>query len=735
VSFEPDSAAGSNGTGESRATLPSDLGKLRALETDLEARWDKLREQGYGFSEVRARLREPGTQPEDQQRFLRSAGQAQGEFLSHLDRFSRLEHAYFMGQVLQELDRAVQTIEHFYGPTNIRAILRKARALKRLAAEYRELEPLYGTSQDYRRIAVYQKFYARVVAFSERIRGFDPTAPYAPPDSLIDWAYRIGRGLAWLASHFLSLVILTVTFFRILWVALSKPKAGSGTPFTQRVDKLFQTFGRIKGYEVSVEGEENIPREESDATVTVFAPAHRHGVTDNVTFSQLHLRDYLVFAAVDQLPLLPKFLKDRIASTQGLIPVGKDRGPSVDRALEAVAQGLSTNILVYPEGTVSEGFKGTRPPRKNFGEHLVRRIRASGRGLRLVPVTYLDNARFLDLPSLSKAPSERQRRVAVSRPLTTGMIDALLAAGGGEMVNRMVRLAWLENLVTDEQHLLGLDRVREVEKRLDRELDGIRYWGSTEPAPVSDTLETDSSTPIVVREEPFHRKRVRVFHLPRDAQDETGKIVLRNLEQDDSNELLIGVRAPAHIYLNMGNRRFDGDIFRPLSVREAAYVYPGIVIRFTGVAVKSINAMRRELERFIGREQRTLTCANSACKLIAKAANMKIEDRADMRPFLPSHVLPTRTIRKIIERGVRSRQGHPVEYQIYKSDARPLEAILREFRVAETRIAKDHLQVATVGAWRAFAAFSRRLIGLLSRFAALLFQLIGRAWARLRGWG
>jgi hypothetical protein len=712
---------------------PRSLGDLHALENDLENHWGELRKQGYGFSEVCERLSEPGLEREERHRFLRRASEAQGEFLSRLDRFSRLEHAHFMGQVLHELDRAVQTIERFYGPTNIRAILRKARVLKRLAARYRELEPLYGTSQDHRRIVVYQEFYARVVAFSEKIRWLDPTAPYPPPASLIDWAYTIGRGLAWLATHFLSLVMLVVTFVRALWVAYSKPKARSGTPFTNRIDQLFRAFGKIKGYDVIVEGRENLPRGESASIVTVFAPAHRHGVTDNVTFSHLQLRDYLVFNAVDQLPLLPRFLKERIASTPGLIPVGKGRGPSVDRALEAVAQGLSTNILVYPEGTVSEGFKGTRPVRSHFGENLVRRIRESSRGLRVVPVTYPDNARFLDLPPLSRAASERRRRVVVSRPLTTEMIDALLEAAGGEMVNRMVRLAWLENLLTDEQHLLGLDRVGAVQRRLDQELDGIRYWGSTEPAPVSDTLETHSDAPMVVREEPFHRKRVRVLQLPQDAQDETGKIALRNLEHEDSNELLIGVRAPAHIYLNMGNRRFDGDIFRPLSVREATYVYPGIVIRFVGVEVKSINAMRRELDRFTGREQRTLTCANSACRLIAKAANMKIEDRADMRPFLPSHVLPTRTIRKMIERGVRNRLGHPVEYQIYKSDARPLEAILREFRAGEIRIARDHLQAATVGAGRALVAFCRRVFGLLSRLVTLLFQFIGRAWAGWRG--
>jgi hypothetical protein len=459
---------------------------------------------------------------------------------------------------------------------------------------------------------------------------------------------------------------------------------------------------------VVVSGHENVPRATGKKTVNLFTPAHRHGVTDNVTFSHLGLSDYVVFNAVDQLPLLPHFLKDRIARTDGSIPVGKGRGSSVDRALEVLGRGVSGNLLIYPEGTVSEGFRGTRPPRRNFGAVLVPRLREAGYALNLVPVTYLDNARFLDQPPRSAAPEERRLRVVVSPGLDTSMIDALLAAGGGEMVNRMIRLAWLESLVTDEQHFLGQDRVRGVERRLDFALDGLRYWGSLEPAPVRDTLVTIPPAPIEVHEEPFRGKRVRVFYVPERAQIRRRRIVFENLRAPDSHELLIGIRPPAHIYLNVGRRRFDGDIFRQLSIKDREYCYPGIVIRFVDVPIKSLNAIRRRLEEFGGREQRTLTCANSACQVIARAANIKIDDHADMRPFLPSHVLPTRTMRKIIERGVRSHSGDPVEYQIYNTDGRRLEVVLADMRREEIRIAKDHLRMLTSGAVRWFVAWSGR---------------------------
>lgn len=685
---------------------PRSSERLRALEAldrierELEGEWSKLRAEGYGFSGLCAGLSASDLSHGERKRLLCAADEAQIAFLSRLDEFLRLLHSHFMRQVVRELDHAMKTMDAFYGRRRIRSIFRRYGRLKRLAERTHELEPLYGTAADHRRISVYQRFYAGVVAFSNRIRGLDPTMPQSPPPSLVDRFYGIRRGLVWLARQLPNMIRLTIAGFRILAAVLSKKTPSSGTPFTRQVDELFRALGEIQGYEVHLTGESRIPRSSPPEVVNLFAPTHRHGVTDNITFSHLRLGDYLVFNAVDQLPVLPRSLKDRVATTNGLIPVGKGRGPSVDRALQVLRSGISRNILIYPEGTVSEGFRGTRPPRPNFGEGLVRRIREAGYELNLVPVTYPDNARFLDLPPLSDTPADRQRRVIVSRPLDAAMIDALLEAGGGAAINRMVRLAWLEQLPTDDRHFLGQDRIREVERRLDLELDGIRYWGSVEPAPVSDVLLTGSSEPLEVREEPFRGKRVRVFRFPSNAQGEDGKILLDNLRAEASPELLIGIRPPAHIYLNVGPRRFDGDVFRKLSVKDRDYVYPGILIRFMEVPIKSLNAIRRKLEEFSGREQRTLTCASSACQLIARAANIKIDDHADLRPFLPSHVLPTRTIRKIIERGVRNHSDGQVQYQVYKTDSRSLEEILAEFRKAEIQIARDHLRMITADVYR-----------------------------------
>jgi hypothetical protein len=700
-----------------RQRLPAPgLEELRRLEGELEQDWDRLQEQGQGYAAVRSRLADGKLDTEERTRWLRAVAEDQEAFLARLDDFLRRLHGHFIEQVLRELDHAMTTMSAFYGRRRLRAIDRRHRQLERLAARYRELESDYGTARDHGRIAVYQRFYAGVVSFSQRIRELDPTMPMSASPSWVERLYGLGRGLVWLSRRSGALVRLLVAGVQVLRVVLARKQPERGTPFTRRVDDLFRAWGDVRGFDVQVSGTEHLPSASSDGPVTLYTPAHRHGVTDNVTFSHLDRPDYLVFNAVDQLPLLPAFLKERVAHTNGLIAVGGGRGSSVDGALRALDRGLSRNILIYPEGSVSEGFRGTRPPRRNFGESLVRRIREAGHPLRIVPVSYLDNARFLDLAPRSGTNAGQRLRVVVGVPLEPSMVDALLQAGGGGLLNRMVRLAWLEGLVTDEHLLFGQDRVAAIEQRLDD--DGIRYWGSLESAPVADRLSTSSEAPIRAREEPFRGKRVRVLRIPDDARGPDGRIVLPDLQRPDSSELLLGIREPAHIYLNVGRRRFDGDIFRYLKVKERDAVFPGILIRFRGVPVKSVNAIRRKLEEFAGREQRTLTCANSACRVIARAANIRIDDHADLRPFLPSHVLPTRTIRKLIERGVRNHAGDAVEIEIYKTDDRSLEEILSEARREEIRIARDHVEIFTRGAVRRLAAWFRALV----RFAARVWR-------------
>jgi len=665
---------------ESRPTPLSGLARLGQLERSLEQDWADLQARGMGFAALHERLAKQPEADDALRRWLAEAARVQTAFLARLDAFALYQHGHFVEQVSAELEHAVATLQHFYGPGRKRAVLRRHRRLQKLAARYRDLEPLYGSPKDHQRIEVLQRLARLRRALARAVRHLPPAA-------------RLARAA-----------------IAILWTLLRKPSKRPGTPFTKNVDRVFRALGELLEVRVRVEGSEHKSAPPDESCVTLFTPAHRHGFTDNVTFSHLDLPDYCVFNAVDQLPIVPRFLKERIAATKGLIAVGGGRGSSVERALDAIVHGVSRNVLIYPEGSVSEGFGGTRPPRKNFGEGLVRRIRGAGYPLELVAVTYKDNARFLDLESRAGRDRTRALRVVVSPRLDTKMVDALLDAGGGAMVGNVLRLAWLENLETDELRFLGLERAAAVERRLDLELDGIRYWGSLEPVPVSDRLHFSGGGEVQVSEEPFRGKRVRVFEIPASARDERERIEVEELRRFDSSELLIGIRPPSHIYLSVGRSRFDGDIFRPLRVKERDVVYPGIVIRFTGIPVKSLNAVRRKLEALGGREQRTLTCANSACRVIARSAEIRIDDHSDLRPFLPSHLLPTRTIRKIIERGVRDHAGNPIAAQIYKTDPRPLEVTLAEMRRAEIRIARDHLKIATVGALRALARGVARIL-------------------------
>jgi hypothetical protein len=152
-----------------------------------------------------------------------------------------------------------------------------------------------------------------------------------------------------------------------------------------------------------------------------------------------------------------------------------------------------------------------------------------------------------------------------------------------------LRLAWL---VTDENTLLGAERLGEIWRRLNLELEGIRYWGSLDAAAVAEALPLQGGTVATAKEERFRSKRVRVHRIPAPAVDVQGRLPLPSLLEAGSNERILGVRAPSHLYLNLGSQRFDGEILRPLRVRERAYAYPGVLIRFVEVPVKSLHQTR-----------------------------------------------------------------------------------------------------------------------------------------------
>lgn len=669
-----------------------DWARLERSEAELEEAWNELVTAGFGATEFRRRLEKKET-PEAFRDRLETGVVAQADFLARLDVHLRALHQAHVREVQSLLSRAVGSLWLFYGESRSRPLRRRAQKIAALGERYQERESLYGTPQDHLRIVTFQRFHAEAVALARDLRSLDPTAPPVLRPALTDRLARWIRGLGVVfkrASHGVRLLREGVGLLRVAFGS----SAGPGTPFTRRVDGVFGALGRVLGLEVEVIGSEILEDEVPEGTVRLLVPAHRHGVTDNITFASLGLPHYWAFNAVDQLPALPRFLKDRIAKAPGLIPVGGGRGSAVERAVEVLSGPGPHQLLIYPEGSVSEGLRATRPPRTGFGEGLIPALHAAGHDVQLNPVTYLDNARFLDLPDAASDEQARRRRVVVSPPLPPGLVRSVVDLAGGEAINGWVRLAWLECLTTDETSFLGAERVASLRARTERELEGLRYWGSTEAKPSPQRLETGcGENQLLVREEPFHGKRIRVFQWPEDAVDDSGAIPVRGLAEPNGSELILGIRDPAHIYLNVGRQRFDGDIFRPLRVRVKETIYPGIAIRFLEVPDQAVEAIRRQLEQYAGRERRTLTCAHSACQVIGRAASLRIDDHGEWRPLLPSHILPTRTMRKLIEKGVVDHAGRRIPIEIYTSDDRPLQEVLAQMRRNEIQIFRDHVDL------------------------------------------
>ena len=98
------------------------LERLQELEAQLESAWADLDARGYRFGQVRERLSAHDPSEPDPLEFLRAATEAQETFLSELDRFLRVLHVFFIQQVVRELDRAIATMDAFYGRRRIRPV-------------------------------------------------------------------------------------------------------------------------------------------------------------------------------------------------------------------------------------------------------------------------------------------------------------------------------------------------------------------------------------------------------------------------------------------------------------------------------------------------------------------------------------------------------------------------------------------------------------------------------------
>jgi hypothetical protein len=77
---------------------------------------------------------------------------------------------------------------------------------------------------------------------------------------------------------------------------------------------------------------------------------------------------------------------------------------------------------------------------------------------------------------------------------------------------------------------------------------------------------------------------------------------------------------------------------------------------------------------------------------------------------LPSHTLPTRTSRKLIEHGVRDHRGHALPLQAYAAGAEPLESMLAAMRREELEIVRDHIRIMTTKAIGKLRAILKKLM-------------------------
>jgi hypothetical protein len=146
-----------------------------------------------------------------------------------------------------------------------------------------------------------------------------------------------------------------------------------------------------------------------------------------------------------------------------IITVGRGSGFPVRKIIDQLNRRKSNTILLFPEGSVSSGFSETRPLREKFAHGLLADLQAQGIKTVVIPVTFENSARFVFDSSisslfskLSKGAQPTELSVQVHDPIDQTTMNIVKAATNeATAVNRLIRSFWLEQLPTDQNHLMG----------------------------------------------------------------------------------------------------------------------------------------------------------------------------------------------------------------------------------------------------------------------------------------
>lgn len=172
----------------------------------------------------------------------------------------------------------------------------------------------------------------------------------------------------------------------------------------------------------------------------------------------------------------PTFIQKILAGRPQMVGVGGGRKvmDPRDQVRRNVRDHGVGSMYVYPEGNTGVGLnRDTQRPNPGFMRKIFPLLREQG-PIALRPVTNPDNYRTLETTSATPVEPAGQLRTVYGDGIPPKVVDYLFATGREDLMNGMVRQAWIETIADSlgtEDEPLGRHSVGESARRIDATLD------------------------------------------------------------------------------------------------------------------------------------------------------------------------------------------------------------------------------------------------------------------------
>lgn len=315
----------------------------------------------------------------------------------------------------------------------------------------------YGQGKDAFRVSPYNKFFSLADVFFS-IGDQNPKTP-----NKISFKERLNF-LRKLPYYFSIVPSFFKTFAAIIFKI--QPK-GDNAMMMNSINSAIRDLSELKGYKVTLIGEENLPKNSNKDDITFFTPSHRDAFKDMVSVAGLGVDNIIPFAAAGNfipsniklgkrtfdLSRIKSFLIGRLNDNNGIIVVGNKNNPNpinpVAKFLRIIEQTKMRNFLIYPEGKLPDETGATGVVREKLfsADGPIAQAEQLGLKVNLVPISmrlnYLPNGNSNDIEIDVQPMIDDYTRKVITK------------LAGSDGMALLYRFGLTSKLITDKDLLFG----------------------------------------------------------------------------------------------------------------------------------------------------------------------------------------------------------------------------------------------------------------------------------------